>query len=108
MLYWIGVVGFAWLFGSWRGGRSVGFDATLRAICVTALLTPAVGVLVWEIAGWFATGGTLDASHGIIARARTGLWVGYGVGSVSVLWGRLLARSNVTPPAVRGQDRSDP
>jgi hypothetical protein len=99
MLYWMCVLGFVWLFGSWRGRRSADVDATVRAICITALLTVPVGAFVGEILGWFAHGSTFDGSF---SRARMGIWVGLVVGTASVLWGNWQARGRISAERNQG------
>lgn len=101
MFYWVCVLGFVWLFGSWRGRQSVDLDATVRAICITALLAVPVGALVGEILGWFANGSTLDSSYDAFSRAESAFWVGLVVSTVSVLWGKWQTRSHISADRTR-------
>ena len=101
MFYWACILGFACLFGSWRGRQSVDLDSTVRAICITALLTVPVGILAGEIEGWLASSSTFDSGYGGLACAKTAIWVGLMVGAVSVLWGKWQTLSHIAADRTR-------
>ena len=88
MLYWPTVFGFVWLFGTRQGRRASDLDSMIRAICLTALLTAAVGAL----GGWgqarLVEGGFADATEGAFVGAKRAIWVGFALALVSVPWGR--------------------